>query len=268
MVITIEDWIAQRDNLKKQCEKIRGALISNRTWRNWERLCGAVYNQGQKVNNRKYTDEQTQLLLCLAWLRKHYPRIKVTYRSLRDYWRSNIYKIESVFDACCKSNNKTQQEANTKSQFVALSQVKKCCDAIINRPLSRNCWANWKQYLGIKKYQRFVESGQAALLSFMACWRHDNPTQPFPSVNRLLVMMGDWSRKAMSFETASSKKMWHQWQMRGCMGKNLHKYLAACGYKVSTRTLYKWGDFSQRKHYSVAELAEWRQIAQEKRYGA
>ena len=59
----------------------------------------------------------------------------------------------------------------------------------------------------------------------MACWRHDNPTQPFPSVNRLLVMMEDWSRTAMSLETASSAKMWHQWRMQGCRGKDLHKYL-------------------------------------------
>ncbi|MDJ0734877.1 MAG: hypothetical protein QNJ47_12555 [Nostocaceae cyanobacterium] len=223
-MVIIEDWIAQRSNLKKQCEQIRGVFISDRTWRNWERLCGAVYNQGQKINNRKYTDEETQLLLCLAWLRKHYPRVKVTYKSLRNYWLSNTYKIEEVFDACCKGN-KTQQEPKTKSQFIALSQVKKYCDAIINRPLSRNCWAKWKQYLGIKKHTRFVESGQAALLTFMACWRHDNPTQPFPSVNRLLVMMEDWSRTAMSLETASSAKMWHQWRMQGCRGKDLHKYL-------------------------------------------
>jgi hypothetical protein len=272
MTTTIEDWIALSPNLKKQCEKIRGDAISTRTWRNWERLSGAVYPQGKKVCSRKYTDEQTQLLLCLAWLRKHYPRLKVTYRSLRAFWQSNEYKIEEVFDECCNATNEseTNSTVEVKSQpiQIALSQVKNCCDAILNHSLSRNAFASWKQYVGITKYERFVDEGKAALLVFMACWRHDNPTKSFPSVNRLLVMMQQHSRAYMSLETASSARMWLTWRIRGCIGKDLPKYLAACGYKVSTRTLYNWGNFQQRKHYSVVELAEWQRIAQEKRrYG-
>ncbi|MBU7587551.1 MAG: hypothetical protein KAF91_32800 [Nostoc sp. TH1S01] len=135
----------------------------------------------------------------------------------------------------------------------------------MGRELSRNCWAAWKQFLGIAKYERFVEEGKASLLTYMACWRHDHPTKKFPSVNRLYTMMKDWSRRAMSFETASSGKMWHQWQMRGCKGRDLVKYLAAYGYKVSVRTLYKWGDFSQRRHYSPSELRKWKNLASKKR---
>ncbi|MBW4617513.1 MAG: hypothetical protein KME21_30735 [Desmonostoc vinosum HA7617-LM4] len=268
MPVVLEDWISQSINLKNQCEKIRGAKISERTWRNWERLAGAVYPPGKKVCLRSYTQEQTQLLLCLAWYRKCYPREKVTYRSLRNYWQSNEYKIEEVFDAFCEAVNSpsSKQPATPTPKLIALSEVKKSCDAVLNRCLSRNCWASWKRFLGIAKYERYVEEGLASVLVYMACWRHDHPTKRFPSFRELIVMMRSWSRRAMNLETASSAKMWHAWRMRGCPGKDLPKYLAANGYKVSTRTLYKWGGFSQRRHYSVSELSNWIKLAKEK-YG-
>lgn len=269
MTVVLEDWISQSINLKTQCEKIRGATISDRTWRNWERLAGACYSQGKKVSDRSYTSEQSQLLLCLAWLRKCYPRVKVTYRSLRNYWQSNEYKVEEVFDAFCETINSPQdkQPGTPAPKLIALSSVKKSCDEIMNRCISRNCWASWKQFLGIPKYERYVEEGIASILVYMACWRHDNPTQKFPSINRLMLLMRASYRRAMSIETASSAKMWHAWRMRGCIGRDLPKYLAAYGYKVSTRTLYKWGEYRVRKHYSVSELSSWLKLAKEKKYG-
>jgi DNA-binding transcriptional MerR regulator len=267
MPVVLEDWIGQSSNLKNQCEKIRGAAISSRTWRDWERLAGAVYPQGKKVSERSYTPEQTELLLCLAWYRKCYPRVKVTYSLLRDYWQSNEYKLDEVFDAFCEAVNSPQEKQPQKPapKLIALSSVKKSCDQIMNRCISRNCWASWKQFLGIPKYERYVEEGLASILVYMACWRHDNPTRKFPSVNRLITMMKHWSRRAMTLETNSSGKMYYRWQIRGCLGKDLAKYLAAYGYKVSTRTLYKWGHFSQRRHYSPSELWEWKNIAAKKR---
>jgi hypothetical protein len=269
MTVVIEDWISQSINLIRECERIRGCKISSRTWYDWEHLAGACYQQGKPVAQRIYTQEQTELLLCLAWLRKHYPKKKVTYRSLRDFYKSNEYKIDFVFEEFCEQINsgETFVASKVKEQpsKVDLREVKKCCDRIMGRELSRNCWASWKQYLGIPNYERFVDEGKASLLTYMACWRHDNPTKKFPLVPQLLVMMGNWSRRGMTIETASSAKMWHQWLLRGCKGKDLHRYLAMCGYKVSLRTLYKWGDFSQRKHYSVSELAEWKNIADKKR---
>lgn len=270
MTVVLEDWISQSINLKTQCEKIRGRAIAPRTWCNWERLAGAVYPQGLKVCDRKYTIEQAQLLLCLAWYRKHHPRVKVTYRSLRNYWQSNEYKIEEVFDAFCQTVNSTQEKQHKQPELpklVRLSQVKKSCDFILNRCLSRNCWASWKKYLGIDKYSRYVEEGTAAILVYMACWRHDHPTQRFPSVNRLIVLMRDYSRRAMTLSTASSARMWQLWHMKGCKGTELQKYLAAYGYKVSIRTLYKWGGFSKRKHYSTSELYRYRKLVQERMYG-
>lgn len=262
--VVLENWIGQSTNLKNQCEKIRGATISPRTWQNWERLAGAVYPQGKKVRLRSYTSEQTELLLCLAWYRKCYPREKVTYRSLRDYWKSNEYKLEEVFDTFCETVNSPQEKQSPPEpapKLIALSEIKKSCDRIMNRCISRNCWASWKQFLGIPKYERYVEEGLASILVYMACWRHDHPTKKFPSINRLITMMKHWSRRAMTLDTNSSAKMWHRWRMKGCIGKDLTKYLAMCGYKVSVRTLYKWGEFSQRKHYSVSELAKWEKIA-------
>ncbi|MCC5618462.1 hypothetical protein LC605_25925 [Nostoc sp. CHAB 5836] len=268
MTVVLEDWIGLSTNLKTQCEKIRGASISERTWRNWERLAGAIYPQGKKLRDRSYTPEQTELLLCLAWYRKCYPRVKVTYRSLRNYWQSNEYKLEEVFDAFCEAINRNQEKQSPEpdSKIIALSEVKKSCDAVLNRCISRNCWASWKQFLGIAKSQRYVEEGLASILVYMACWRHDHPTKKFPRVRELMVMMKSWSRRAMSLETASSAKMWHAFSMRGCKGRDLPKFLAAYGYRVSTRTLYKWGGFSKRKHYSVSELSNWIKLAKEK-YG-
>lgn len=269
MPVVLEDWISESINLRNICQKIRETRISDRTWYEWERLAGACYAQGKPVYKRKYTQEQTKMLLCLAWLRKHHPRSLVTYRSLRDYFQANEYKLEEVFDKYCEQVNSGEafvvDEVKTPPEKIALSEVKKCCDRIMNREISRNCWANWKQYLGIPKYERVVDEGKASLLTYMACWRHDHPTKKFPSINRLITMMKHWSRRAMTLETASSGKMWHQWQMRGCKGKDLHRYLAMCGFKVSIRTLYKWGDFSQRKHYSVSELAQWKEKAASRR---
>ncbi|YAF99204.1 MAG: hypothetical protein AB3A66_27420 (plasmid) [Nodularia sp. CChRGM 3473] len=269
MAVVLEDWISQSTNLRNICEKIRGCKISDRTWYDWEHLAGANYPQGKPVAKRNYTQEQTQMLLCLAWLRKHHPRQKVTYRSLRDYYRANEYKLEEVFDKYCEQVNSGEafvaDEVKQKPPKITLSEVKKCCDRIMGREISRNCWASWKQYLGIPKYERFVEEGTASLLIYMACWRNDNPTKKFPLVRQLIVMMTSASRQAMTLETASSAKMWHQWQMRGCKGKDLHRYLAMCGYKVSLRTLYKWGDFSKRRHYSVPELQEWKKIASQRK---
>lgn len=270
MPVVLEDWISQSINLRNICENIRGCKISDRTWYDWEHLAGANYPQGKPVDKRKYTQEQTEMLLCLAWLRKHYPRRKVTYRSLRNFHKSNEFKLDEVLEKFCEQVNSGEvfvaDEVKAPPEKIALSEVKKCCDRIMGREISRNCWASWKQYLSIPKYERYVEEGKASLLTYMACWRHEHPTKKFPLVSQLLVLMGNWSRRAMTLETASSAKMWHQWRMQGCKGRDLHRYLATCGYKVSIRTLYKWGKFSQRRHYSVSELVEWEKIASQRRY--
>lgn len=124
------------------------------------------------------------MLLCLAWLRRHHPRCKVTYRSLRDYFQANEYKLEEVFDKYCEQVNSGEtfvaNEVTQQPKKIALSEVKNCCNRIINREISRNCWASWKQYLGIAKYEKFIDEGKGTLLTYMACWRHDHPTQRFP----------------------------------------------------------------------------------------
>jgi hypothetical protein len=266
MQVVIEDWISQSTNLRSECEKIWLRSISDRTWYNWERLAGACYPQGKKVKNRQYTQEQAELLLCMAWLRKHYPRRKVTYKSLRNFYKSNEYKLDEVFQAFCEQD--VSNEIKQQPKKITLTEVKKCCDQIMSRQISRNCWASWKQYLGIPKYEKFVEEGKASLLTYMACWRHDHPKKKFPMVPQLLMMMGSWSRRGMTLETASSYKMWNQWQIQGCKGKDLDRYLAACGYRVSPRTLYRWGDFSKEKLYPPSELFIWKNIAKERRHGS
>nr|MDZ8061877.1 hypothetical protein [Nostoc sp. EkiNYC01] len=259
----IEDWIASYPNLIKQCEAILGKPIAYRTWESWQDLVGACYRQGTSLRNRKYTDEQTQLFLCLAWFRRHFPRRKLNYSILRTYWKSNEYKIEEVFQALAQGKKPHPPCDNEK--LVAIAKVKACCDAIMGRELSRKCWVEWKKHLGIAPRAKSVDEGTAALLVFIACWRRDHGTEKLPSVKRLLIMMSHLSRKAMALETASSSTQFAQWQLSGCKGKDLPKYLAACGFKVSPFTLYKWGDYSQKKHYSVTELASWRRIADGKR---
>ncbi|HYW17704.1 MAG TPA: hypothetical protein VE956_00070 [Nodularia sp. (in: cyanobacteria)] len=200
------------------------------------------------------------MLLCLGHLRKHFPTRLVTYRSLREYWQANIYKIEEALDKACND------EPITKPEFVELIpllQVKKCCDEIMGRSLSRETWSNWKQHIGIPKNSKGVESGKAALLVYMACWRQDHWTTEFPSMKQLLWMMGEATRLGMTIDTFSSGKMQHQWEMQGCKGEELPRYLAAHGYRISVFTLYKWGEgtFSKKKHYSVSELGEWKRRA-------
>lgn len=240
------------------CEAIRGKVIKRETWITWERLAGVCYQQGKRLRDRKYTQEQTELLLCLSHMRKLFPTRKITYRSLRDYWSANHYLIEEALDAACKP---TTVEKPPKVKLIPLPQVKKCCDEVMGRNLTKQGWLNWKQHLGIPKNSKFVQEGKASLLVFMACWRHDNPTSKFPSVNRLLVMMRDRTRSQMTLDTSSSAKMFHRWEMQGCKGKDLPKYLAASGCKFSMSALYKRGEFSLKKHYSVSELADWRRIA-------
>jgi len=260
--VVIEDWIAQHPNLLKQCETILGRSIPYRTWHHWQELVGVCYSQGKRLETRKYTEEQAQLLLCLAWFRRLFPRKKLTYRMLRGYWKSNEYKIEEALQAIA---NGEHPSSSKQEKLVKISEVKQWCDAILGRSLSRKCWVAWKRHLAIPMRSKEVDEGTAALLVFMASWRHDHPTAKFPSVNRLIAMMRDRNRSQMTLDTFSSAKMFHKWEMQGCKGKDLPKYLAACGYKVSPFTLYKWGDYSQRKHYTVSELAVWRRMAKDRR---
>ncbi|PMB04255.1 hypothetical protein CEN49_21185 [Fischerella thermalis CCMEE 5273] len=247
------------------CEKIYGSTISDRTWRKWERIAGAVYNQGQKVRTRHYTQEQAQMLLCVAWLRRHKPRMKLDYKSVRVYWNYHRLDIEAVLDAVVAAGEIPTQPKQKPP--VLLMYVKQCCDRILNRQISRECWRGWKQHLGIAKHSKHVDDATAALLVFIACWRVDHPNKPLPKLSHLLVMMRSHHRNAMTLETASSAKLQYQWEMAGCQGRELPRYLASHGYKVATSTLYRWGKFQKRKHYSVSELAEWKRLAKEKRYG-
>ncbi|MFB2768588.1 hypothetical protein ACE1AT_04755 [Pelatocladus sp. BLCC-F211] len=263
MQTTIDDWIEQASNLKPVCEKIYGSTIGDRTWRNWERIAGAVYNQGRKVRTRHYTQEQAQMLLCVAWLRKQRPRLKLDYKSVRVYWNSRRQDIEAVLDAVVAGEIPPPPKPKP---LVQLTQVKLCCDRILNRTISRECWRLWKQHLGIAKHIKKIDDATAALLVFIACWRVDHPNKPLPSLSHLLVMSRTPYRCAMTLETQSSAKQQHQWEMSGCQGKDLPRYLASHGYKVAPSTLYKWGKFQKRKHYSVAELSEWKHLAKEKRY--
>jgi hypothetical protein len=245
------------------CEVIRGKPIKRETWITWEKLAGACYQQGKKLRDRKYTQEQTEMLLCLSHMRKLFPTREITYGSLRDYWGANKYKVEEVLEAAC---NQKPVEKVPEVKLIPLPQVKKCCDEVMGRSLTKQGWLNWKQHLKIPKNSKLVDEGKASLLVFMACWRYDHPTAQFPSVNRLIIMMGDRSREQMTLVTASSAKRLHQWEMQGCKGKDLPKYLAASGYKLSVSTLYKAGGFSLKKHYSVSELADWRRMANNVKY--
>ena len=265
MQTTIDDWIEQASNLKPVCERIYGSTISDRTWRKWERIAGAVYNQGQKVRTRFYTQEQAQMLLCVAWVRKQYPRLKLDYKSARSFWHHHNKDIEAVLDAVVAGEVPPPQPQ--QKPLVHLARVKRCCDRILNRQISRECWRGWKQHLGIAKHSKHVDDATAALLVFIACWRVDHPNKPLPKLSHLLVMMRSQCRSAMTLETASSAKVQLSWEMTGCQGKDLPRYLASAGYKVSKSTLYRWGKFQQRKHYSVSDLAEWKRLAREKRYG-
>ncbi|MCC5634635.1 hypothetical protein LC593_01990 [Nostoc sp. CHAB 5844] len=233
--------------------------ISEDTWLIWQHLVGACYPQGKRFKNRKYTYEQTRLFLCLAWMRRLKMR-NITYQSLRNFHASNNYKIDEVFAALIKG----QRAKETEEKLIPLTKVKQCCQEVWGRSLSKDCWWTWRKHLDILG-SKSVDEGAAAMLVFIACWRRDNPRNRLPSINRLKVMMSDKSRTAMTLETASSATQFHQWQMHGCSGKDLPRYLAACGFKVSPFTLYSWGGYSQRKFYTVSELAQWRQIAASKR---
>jgi hypothetical protein len=262
--MTIEEFLAQQPNTKKACEKIlgRNKPFSRSTWLRWERIVGACYPQGKKISDRSYTDEQTQLFICLAWMRKLFPKKEINYRNLRQFFASNEYKVEELLDRCC---NAEPIPPEPEIGMVPLSKVKACCDAIAGAEIRRTAWAKWKQHLQIAHRVKYVEEGKASLLVYMACWRHDNPKKPFPSITRLQMLMEYASCPQISLETASSAKMRHQWAMQGCKGKDLARYLTAQGYKVSLPTLYKWGGFSQKRHYSVSELTEWRKKAADRR---
>lgn len=262
--MTIEEFLSQHPNIKKACEQIRGKAISDRTWYNWSNLVGAVQIQGKKLSKRHYTDEQTQLFFCLAWMRRLFPGREITYSNLRQFWQGNEYKVEEVLDQCC---NEEPAPAPVPVGIVELAKAKMCCDRIAGREISRNTWVKWRSHLKIDLKAKLIEEGKASLLVYIACWRQDHPNEVLPSMSRLTVMMRNSWNPQMTIERASSQRMRHQWAMQGCLGKELHLYLTAQGFRVAPSTLYKWGKFSQRKHYSVSELAEWRKVASQRRCG-
>lgn len=261
--VILEDWISQYNNLKPICDRIVNREIVRETWYQWELLVGACYPQGKPRTKRKYTDEQTRLFLCLAWFRRQFPKVKLTYTTLRDYHTSNDYKIEEVFDFIANSEGQ-QPKKDDKPKVVKLAKVKRCCDEIINSNISRKCWRDWKKHLGIEKRIKEVDEGTAALLTYIACWRHDHPRDPLPSPKRLLMFMQNEPR-VITIESACSSTQLRQWQLTGCPGKDLHRYLTARGFRVSQVTLYTWGGYSRKAHYSPADLYQWEQIAAQKR---
>jgi hypothetical protein len=265
-VIVIDDWIRQQPHLKLACEALRGKKIMRRCWYDWEVLAGAV-GKSQHLKNRIYTDEQARMFLAIAWLRKHFPAMKLTYKAVRQYYEVHAHKIEEAFDRYVAGDVPPPPEEEIK--LVPLSQVKKCCDRIFNREISRDCWARWKQHLGIPKYELQVEEGMASLLTFLAVWRSNNPCLKTPSVSRLTFLMTQEVQAHTPIEAMSSASQQYQWKMQGCIGKDLPRFLASQGYRVSVRSLYEWGAYHKRHHYTVSELNNWLNIAREKRnYGS
>lgn len=265
-MIILDDWIRLGANLKNACEHIRGKQIKTCTWFKWERLAGASGRQGQKISKRKYTPEQSRMLLAIAYIRKHFPRHKLTYRSVREYYLQYDHLIEEVFDRYVAGEIDTPKTELIK--LISLTRVKAYCDRISNRILSRNCWSKWKQNLGIPLRAKEVEEGLAALLVFLACWRENNPKSKLPSKSRLVFMMSQDTLNHVPIASMSTHSQQHEWGLRGCLGKDLPKFLASRGYRVGVRSLYRWNPFFKKKqHYSVSQLNDWLNIAHDKRYG-
>jgi hypothetical protein len=261
-VIVIDDWIKQQPHLKLACEAILGKAISKRCWYDWEVAAGAI-GQTKNLKNRIYSDEQVRMFLAIAWLRKHYPTMTLTYTSTRQYYLLNLEKIEEVFDKYVAGD--MPPPVPKQEKLVPLSQVKSCCDRVMNCKISRECWSRWKQHLGIPKYQREVETGMASLLTFLAVWRCSNPSVKTPSINRLIFLMEQQTQKHIPIESASSAVQQYQWQIQGCLGRDLPRYLASQGYRVSARSLYSWGGYQKKRHYRVSELNDWLKRTKEKR---
>lgn len=261
----LEEELALFNNLHPICEKIRGRAISVRTWYDWERLAGAFYPQGKKFSDRKYTDEQTELLMCIAWMYKQGFK-NLTYRNIRDFWKANKHKFEEVYDSFI-SIPKPEPKTEPEIKIVLLKNVKKKVDEILGWTLSRESWSEWKRHIKIPLNTREVEEEKAWMLVYMAGWRLNHVNVKFPSVARLRFLMEQNIQPTQTIESFVSSSKIQEWEMRGCKGRELINYLAAYNLKVSERSLYKWGEgnFSLSAHYSPHELAKWKQIAMQRR---
>lgn len=261
----LEEELSLFKNLHPICEKIRGQVISKVTWHSWEKLAGAFYPQGKRISDRKYTDEQTQMFMCIAWMYRQGFK-NLSYRNIRDFWKANRHKFEEVYDSFV-SSPRPEPKTEPEIKIVLLKNVKARVDEILGWTLSRESWSQWKQHIKIPLNSREVEEGKAWMLIYMAGWRLNNPNVKFPSIARLRFMMEQNIQPTQTLESYVSSNKVREWEMRGCKGSELTKYLAACNLKVSQRSLYTWGegDFSLSAHYSPHELQQWKKIAMKRR---
>lgn len=207
------------------------------------------------------------MLLTVAYIRKHFPRYSLTYKSVREYYLQYDHLIEEVYNRFVNGDDaEVSCEAQTP-KLVSLRQAKACCDRVCNRELSRHCWRKWKKNLGIPLRAKKVEEGLASLLVFTACWRENNPQAELPSQSRLTFLMSQEVLANIPITSMSTHSQQYQWAMQGCFGRDLPKFLAFKGYRVNVRSLYNWNpNFKKKKHYSVSELNDWLAIAYDKRY--
>ena len=208
------------------------------------------------------------MLLCLALFRKQWPGKKIDYIGIRFYHAANEYKIQEVLDEICNPKPQKTHEPVTVEK-IPLAEVKINCDRIMNSAIATDCWSRWKQHIGIPKYQNYCDKSQAMLLTYIAYWRQErlNKNKKLPPVQKLLFLMQMSFSKFPSLESVVSSKQISHWQQYGCPGSELHRYLTVKGYPVTESTLYRWGEFRRKKHYSAIELLHWEKIARDKRYG-
>ena len=261
----LEEELALFKNLHPICEKIRGQVISPITWHTWEKLAGSFHPQGKKYSDRKYTDEQTQMLMCIAWMYRN-GLTNLTYKNVRSYWKANKHKFEEAYDSFI-ANPRPEPKTEPEIKIVKLRKVKLKVDEILGWTLSRESWSQWKQHIKIPLNAREVEEEKGWMLIYMAGWRLNNVNVQFPSIARLRFMMEQNIQPIQTIESYVSSSKIHEWEMRGCKGREIINYLAAYNLKVSQRSLYEWweGKFSLSDHYSPHELQKWKQIVMRRR---
>jgi hypothetical protein len=262
--VVIDQWIAQYPNLKLCCQRIYGKEIHYDTWYSWEKIAGANYGQGKRLNKRVYKNEQWRMLIAIATFRVQFPKKKLTYASIRAYYAANSYKIDEELNRVCDPNYQPPKP-EPEAELIAIAKIKENCDRIMNSVIARDCWVKWKQHIGIKLHDRYCDKTQAAMLTFIAVWRCDNPNKQLPSVTKILLLMEMQLQGGCRLESVVSSQEFTHWRRYGCKGKDLIRYLANCGFRISEDTLYRWKQGYKRKmHYNPSQLAHWEKLAQAK----
>lgn len=277
--------LSHRDAVRALCEALRGAKISDRTWRNYERQVGITSTQGRKRNT--YSEEEAIRLAGACWKKRQN--------------RSAIF-IEEIISEFCRADaiNLLKQEIavlveqyrqcgevkvpigklNPAPEGILLTELKEEIAQEMGYAVNNATWVSWRKLAGIKRSVRRCSETEAHKLKAIALAKKQSPCMRLTP-----EQVDDLSARKPSEIVEKFDQLFYQESLRiGCLGRHIPRlikchlgrhvgdsYMRALA-KRKREKKYKFFNsmanaapryFSRNQYYSANQVAAWLALAEE-----